>query len=71
MSLDFSSLDEYEEIASSNSFFNTIKSLAEYIHPEQVCRSVFINNLPLDISKEHLLKYLEIFNLVYIPFNLE
>ena len=60
-----SNLILFEEFASSNSFYNTIKNVSEYVVPEIVCKSLFINNLPLEVTKEEILKMLEIFNLVY------
>ena len=37
--------------------------MCDYITPEIVPKSLFLNNLPLDVSKEYVLKFLEIFNL--------
>jgi len=58
-----SNLDEFEEFASSNSFYATIKNLADYVTPENVQKCLYINNFPLDIDKEFLLKTFEIFNM--------
>lgn len=68
MNIESSKIEEYEEFASSNSFYLIVKNMAEYVTPDLVCRSLFINNLPLDITKEQILKILQVFNIVNIYF---
>ena len=63
ITLENSDLEKYEEYASSSAFSNWIKILSEYISSEDVQRSLFIANLPLDVTKEALLNFLQIFNI--------
>ena len=61
--IEISNLNEFEEFSSSNACFMMLKKVSEYITPDKVCKSLFIMNLPLDISKDDILKYLHIFNI--------
>jgi RNA recognition motif-containing protein len=54
----------FEEYAHSNSFSETVKNMYENVTSDIVQRSLFINNLPLDITKEAVLKHLQLFNIV-------
>jgi RNA recognition motif-containing protein len=36
----------------------------EYVTPDIVQKSLFINNLPLDVSKQAIQRHLEVFNIV-------
>jgi len=61
--IDLSSLNEFEEFSSSNACYFMLKKVSEYITPDKVCKSLFIKNLPLDITKDEILKYLHLFNI--------
>ena len=57
---------EYENIEfvfNKQEINSGIRILSEYISSEDVQRSLFIANLPLDVTKEALLNFLQIFNI--------
>lgn len=62
ITLEQSDIDKFEEYAASNAFSNWIKCLSEYITSEEVQRSLFIANLPLDATKEAIVNHLQLFN---------
>ena len=62
ISLKESNLSEFEEYASSMAIENWINILCEKINLDDVKRSLFLKGLPLDMTKNDLLKYLVRFN---------
>ena len=63
ISLKESNLNEFEEFASSMAFENWLPILSELITPDDVKRSLYLMGLPLDTSKNQILKYLSQFNI--------
>ena len=63
ISLKESNLSEFEDYASSMAIENWINILCEKIVLDDVKRSLFLKGLPLDVSKNDLLKYLVKFNI--------
>ena len=57
-----SNLNEFEEFASTMAFENWIPILSELITPDDVKRSLYLMGLPLDTTKNQVLKYLSQFN---------
>jgi hypothetical protein len=57
-----SNLNEFEEFASTMAFENWIPILSELITPDDVKRSLYLMGLPLDTTKNQVLKYLAQFN---------
>ena len=58
-----SNLNEYEEFASSMAFEYWLPILSELIIPDDVKKSLYLMGLPLDTNKNHILKYLSLFNI--------
>ena len=63
INLNESSLDEYEEFASSEAFNKWMKIISEKISASDVTRSLYIRGLPLDVKLSSILNYLKEFNL--------
>ena len=57
-----SNLNEFEEFASTMAFENWLPILSELITPDDVKRSLYLMGLPLDTTKNQVLKYLAQFN---------
>ena len=58
-----SNLNEFEEFASSMAFDYWLPILSELITPDDVKRSLYLTGLPLDTTKNQILKYLYEFNI--------
>jgi RNA recognition motif-containing protein len=63
ITIETTSLEEFELYANTNGFYTTLKSLCEYVTPEVVTKSVFLTGLPLNVTKKDIINYLEFFNL--------
>ena len=57
-----SNLNEYEEFASTMAFEKWLPILSELIVPDDVKRSLYLMGLPLDCTKNQILKFLAKFN---------
>lgn len=61
--LEEGTIEQFEEFASSSAFQGWIKELSDYISPDEVIRSLFIAGLPLDVSLNCIVDYLQVFNI--------